>query len=123
MNESTCETEDQVLDFEDLKARCLGNMDLVERVLSKFTGQLDQDLDELEQAVGAGDATLAAHVAHRIKGIAASVAARSLFDDAAIVEERALANGMAGLPEHLNRLRSDRSRLTESLAKSARRHN
>ena len=40
-----------VLDLEDLKARCLGNMDLVERVLSKFAGQLDHDLDDLEGAV------------------------------------------------------------------------
>ena len=47
MSKSTCEHEDTVLDLEDLKARCLGNMDLVERVLSKFTSQLDQDLDEL----------------------------------------------------------------------------
>jgi len=123
MNESTCENQDAVLDLEDLKARCLGNMDLVERVLLKFTGQLDQDLDELEQAVGAGDAVRAAHLAHRIKGIAASVAARSLFDDAAIAEERALANGMAELPKDLNRLRSDRSRLAESLARSGRRLN
>jgi HPt (histidine-containing phosphotransfer) domain-containing protein len=120
MNESTYEPQDAVLDLEDLKARCLGNMDLVERVLAKFTGQLDQDLDDLEQAVGAGDATRAAHVAHRIKGIAASVAARSLFDDAAMTEERALANSMAELPNDVNRLRTDRTRLAESLSRSGR---
>jgi HPt (histidine-containing phosphotransfer) domain-containing protein len=121
MNNSPCQPQDTVLDLEDLKARCLGNMDLVERVLTKFAGQLDQDLDELEQAVGAGDATRAAHFAHRIKGIAASVAARSLFDDASVAEERALANGLAEMPEELVRLRSDRSRLAETLAKSERR--
>ena len=43
---------DDVLDLEDLKARCLGNLDLVERVLDKFTGQLGRDLDDLEGGTG-----------------------------------------------------------------------
>ena len=121
MNESACKNRDAVLDIEDLKARCLGNMDLVERVLAKFAGQLDRDLDALEQAVGAGDAGQAAHFAHRIKGIAASVAARTLFDDASITEEVALANGLVELPKHVSRMRDDRSKLAESLARSERR--
>ena len=75
---------DEVLDLEDLKARCLGNMDLVERVLTKFAGQLDRDLEDLEGGGTGRRLSLAAQLAHRIKGIAASVAARSLFDNAAI---------------------------------------
>ena len=109
-----------VLDLEDLKARCLGNLDLVERVLTKFADQLGRDLDELEVAVHAGDAPTATHLAHRIKGIAASVSARSLFDDAATAEQRALDNELGLLPEQLHRLRNDRSQLVESLERSGR---
>jgi HPt (histidine-containing phosphotransfer) domain-containing protein len=104
-----------VLDLEDLKARCLGNLALVERVLTKFADQLDRDLDDLEVAVQAGNAPAAAELAHRIKGIAASVSARSLFDDASTAEQRALDNELGLLPEQLHRLRNDRSQLVESL--------
>ncbi len=120
---SLASATDEVLDLEDLKARCLGNMDLVERVLAKFTGQLDRDLEDLEGAVRAGDSPLAAQLAHRIKGIAASVAARSLFDNAASTEECALENELTELPEQLHRLQNDRSKLVESLARSGRRSN
>lgn len=113
MNDSPLETTTEVLDLESLKMRCLGNIDLVERVLSKFTGQLDQDLDALEDAIRTSNAEQAAHVAHRIKGIAASVSAHSLFTNAANAEQRALDQNVAELPDQLNLLRRDRSRLAE----------
>jgi len=119
-NEPSCDPDETILDLADLKARCLGNLDLVERVLVKFAGQLEQDLDEMEQAIRVGDAAQAAQLAHRIKGIAASVAARSLFGTAATAEEHALENEIDVLPQHLNRLRADRSRLIESLQRSGR---
>lgn len=109
-----------VLDLEDLKARCLGNMDLVERVLSKMSDQLDRDLEHVDRALQAGDAAEVAQFAHRIKGVAASVAARSLFDAAAAVEEQALANAINELPQHIDRLRHDRSRLSSFLERSER---
>lgn len=120
MNESALESVEPVLDFEALRARCLGSMELVERVLSKFTGQLDQDLDELERAIAAGDSTLAAQLAHRIKGIAASVSARSLFDNASTAEEAALASNVAGLRDNLTHMRNDRRKLNQTLSRSGR---
>jgi len=120
MNESTYEPAETVLDLEELKARCLGNMDLVERVLAKFAGQLDRDLIELETAIASGDATQAAQLAHRIKGIAASVAARSLFHDASHAEEHALENELGELPGYLTRLQDDRMKLLESLERRSR---
>jgi HPt (histidine-containing phosphotransfer) domain-containing protein len=117
---STSAAGKDVLDLEDLKARCLGNLALVERVLTKFADQLDRDLEQLEVAVQAGNGPAAAELAHRIKGIAASVSARSLFDDAATAEQRALDNEIGLLPEQLHRLRNDRSRLVESLERNGR---
>jgi HPt (histidine-containing phosphotransfer) domain-containing protein len=120
-NQAQCLAEDEVLDLEDLKARCLGNMDLVERVLTKFADQLDRDLVDLDGAIRVGDSQAAAQLAHRIKGIAASVAARSLFDHASTTEERALENEITTLPEQLHRLRNDQTKLVESLERSGRR--
>ncbi len=112
MNDSPLGITD-VLDLDSLKMRCLGNIDLVERVLSKFTGQLDQDLEALEEAIRTCNAEQAAHLAHRIKGIAASVSAQSLFNNAATTEQRALDRNVSELPDQLDLLRRDRSRLAE----------
>jgi HPt (histidine-containing phosphotransfer) domain-containing protein len=104
-----------VIDLEALKARCLGNLDLVDRVLAKFTGQVDADLDELDRAIHDQNPAKAAQLAHRIKGIAGSVEARQLYADASRAEQRALANCLAELPGELERLRSDCSMLQATL--------
>jgi HPt (histidine-containing phosphotransfer) domain-containing protein len=117
MNEHAVETDREVLDFESLKARCLGNLDLVERVLNKFTSQLDADLERLEQALLAHDTSAFASVAHRIKGMSANVEARCLHSRAVVAEECARHNHEEGLMDHLERMRDERSRLAESFAK------
>lgn len=108
------------IDLEALQARCLGNLDLVDRVLAKFTTQVDADLDELEQAIGAGNADQAANLAHRIKGIAGSVEARDLYADAALAEEIALEKRLGDLPDFLRRMRGDRTEVTLCLKRAAR---
>jgi len=108
------------IDLEALQARCLGNLDLVDRVLAKFTTQVDADLDELEQAIGAGNAEQAAHLAHRIKGIAGSVEARDLYADAALAEEVALEKRLADLPDFLKRMRGDRTEVTSCIKRVSR---
>ncbi|HTQ40883.1 MAG TPA: Hpt domain-containing protein [Pirellulales bacterium] len=103
------------LDLEALKERCLGNLALVERVLAKFTKQLDTDLAELERAIQTRDATQAAQVAHRIKGTAGSVAARNLYENAFRAEQRALDMQLAELPRDLERMRCDRTQLLKTI--------
>ena len=39
-----------VFDRQELTARCLGNLDLVERCLAKFHARLDEELTGLERA-------------------------------------------------------------------------
>ena len=67
------EAEAPVVDLEALKRRCLGNTDLVARVLKKFAIQLDNDLAELAKALSGSDAESFALVAHRIKGMSANI--------------------------------------------------
>lgn len=115
MKEAWLESEPEVINLESLKARFLGNINLLERILSTFTGQLDADLEELEQAILAGNSEAAAELSHRIKGMSASVEAKCLFKNASIAEQRARENCLAELPDSLNRMQTDRSRLSEVL--------
>jgi HPt (histidine-containing phosphotransfer) domain-containing protein len=116
MNETVLEAESSVMDFEALKARCLGNLNLVERVLSKFATQLDSDVDALEQAYRSGDTETFALVAHRIKGMSANVEARSLYDSAVAAERAARANDNDELPTQIERIQRDRDQLAISLS-------
>jgi HPt (histidine-containing phosphotransfer) domain-containing protein len=115
MNEATAIADDVVVDLEALKKRCLGNLDLVERVLRKFNTQLDCDLTELERAVESHDTQSFAMVAHRIKGMSANVEARDLYRDAALAEQYALECCVEELPHHLQRIKAERVRIAESL--------
>jgi HPt (histidine-containing phosphotransfer) domain-containing protein len=118
MNDSMLVQDQPVIDLEGLKARCLGNLNLVERVLGKFESQLDSDLAALEQALLDGDTDSAALVAHRIKGMSANVEARDLFHSAMALERLAKDACVAELPSYLARLQSERDRIAESLRKT-----
>lgn len=118
MSETNPSGEPVVFDLEALKARCLNNLNLVDRVLTKFAVQVDADLVELERAVNAGNASDAAKMAHRIKGMTASIEARSMSEGAARCERTALAAATDELPGLLTRLRHDRDRLLETIAQT-----
>jgi len=104
-----------VVDLEALKRRCLGNLDLVERVLGKFATQLDDDLARLAQAITDSDAEAFALVAHRIKGMSANVEARDLSRQAAAAEQCALDREIDELPFCLERMQQERARVARSL--------
>jgi HPt (histidine-containing phosphotransfer) domain-containing protein len=117
MNRFAADNLASVIDLEVLKERCLGNLDLVDRVLAKFTGQVDADLDALDRAIHEQNPAKAAQLAHRIKGIAGSVEARQLYADASRTEQFALDNCVGELPGELVRLRNDQTTLLATLEK------
>jgi HPt (histidine-containing phosphotransfer) domain-containing protein len=104
-----------VVDLEALKSRCLGNLNLVGRVLSKFSVQLDADLAELARSLLDNDAPAFALVAHRIKGMSANVEARELSQYAAAAEQCALRHNVEQLPSFLSQLQQERARINQSL--------
>ncbi len=114
---ATAASETEVLDWEGLKARCMNNVDLIGRVLAKFTNQLDADLAVLEGAVAAGNCPAVASVAHRIKGMSGSVKADSIHRLAAVAEENALRGATEALPEQLRQLRVDQERVAKLLTR------
>jgi len=58
-------------------ARVMSNMKLYVKLLGKFKN--DNNLNELEAALAAGDLTKAQNAAHTIKGVAANLAFSELF--------------------------------------------
>jgi HPt (histidine-containing phosphotransfer) domain-containing protein len=115
MADTTAAPPVPVIDLDALKARCLGNLALVQRVLEKFTRQLDADLSEIERALSACDLPTIALVAHRIKGMSANVEARELFQSALVAEQCAQASDLAELPQRVAKLKSDQLNVLNSL--------
>ena len=90
---------DPPLDVEQLLDRCMGNVEFVERVLTKFHERFSDDLEQLERDVQAGAGESVAALAHRLKGSAANVAAPELHRITAQLEELGRSPRMAEIPE------------------------
>jgi HPt (histidine-containing phosphotransfer) domain-containing protein len=95
------------LDLEGLRARCLGNIDLVQRVLHKFEQLLPEALAELEAGLDLEDAERIARVAHRIKGNSANVSAKGLQQAAAEIEDLSHSGRLTDIPLSFERLRAE----------------
>lgn len=112
MKEALLESDPDIINLVSLKARFLGNTELLERVLSTFVKTLDADLRSVEQAILADQLADAAFLAHRIKGMAASVEARTLWKNASSLEECVKHKRHDKLPAALAQLQADRETLS-----------
>jgi HPt (histidine-containing phosphotransfer) domain-containing protein len=97
----------EVLDLEDLRNRCMGNIDFVQRVLAKFQQQVPKELAELEQLLEVGDVEQVARVAHRVKGTSANVAAPGLRHAAAAIEELGRTGRMTEISHGIKHMRDE----------------
>jgi Amt family ammonium transporter len=110
-------TEEQVaIDYDELLARCLGNIEFVDRILTKFQRRFGEQLEELEDAVARDDAARVVHVAHRLKGESACVAATRLRDCVSEVEILGRTDRLGDLPPCLEQLREEWAAVAESLS-------
>jgi len=75
------------LNFDELLRRCMGNEELARSLLGKFLVKAEEDIKELEEAVGRGDGETAAGAAHRFKGAAANIGAHLLREIAEQLEQ------------------------------------
>lgn len=97
--------DSQVLDFEGLLDRCMGNLDLAQRLLEKFERWLPEELAELEQALALDDPERVAQVAHRIKGSSASISAQGLQRAASEIVDLSRGGRLAEVPSRVDDLR------------------
>jgi HPt (histidine-containing phosphotransfer) domain-containing protein len=106
--------ESSPIDIQELVDRCMGNLELAQRVFAKLQSQFKDDLIDLELALAAKDSKLMACIAHRLKGAASNVAAHNLYRSVASLEESAREGQIANLPAQLDILRKELSRLNET---------
>ncbi|MEE9213037.1 MAG: response regulator, partial [Phycisphaeraceae bacterium] len=70
-----------------LLERCMGNAELVVKVLDTFQKQALDDLERIVQSINDGDANRVARSAHALKGVAANLSAQSLQKVASDLEQ------------------------------------
>jgi HPt (histidine-containing phosphotransfer) domain-containing protein len=114
MYQENSDREDLPIDARELLDRCMDNIELAERVLSKLQSRFESDMAELERTFAGKDLKAMASVAHRLKGAAANVAAHGLRDCAAELESMAHGGAFDGLPAQLGLLRNQWTKLNES---------
>lgn len=100
--------------LEDLFQRCLGNIDLVERVLLAFESHFEQDLDELEASLNLTSFDTAAQIAHRMKGASTNVAAIALTRELTSMEKLARNEQMPEAFACMGRLRGEWQRFLDA---------
>lgn len=78
MTKNQMENLSRVINVDDLMARCMGNLEFVERILNIFQTRCEADLQELEAAIDAADLAQVQRIAHRLKGACANAGASTL---------------------------------------------
>ena len=107
--------ENEPLDLEELTARCLGQLDLVDRILGKFNDSVDDELAKLEKAVLYADTDEIARQAHRIKGTSGTVSAHGLRECAERLETFASAREGDAIERAVVEIRQEYTRLSEAI--------
>ena len=74
------------VDWDSLLPRCVGQRDLAEKLVNKFSQSLGPSQAELIDAAGAGDWSRVGSLAHRLKGTAATVSASRVQAAAKLLE-------------------------------------
>lgn len=115
MNPSSI-NETSVFNQQELVSRCLGNWELVDRILTKFLSRFEEDFAEMSRAIAVGDAQAIVRVAHRLKGSSATTAAIRIRDSATHIEDLASEGMLAEIPDRLQELRQEGDRFAETIA-------
>lgn len=102
-----------VLDVDDLLARCLGNVEFAERILGKFQERCDEDVAALERAVFDCDSEAVARLAHRLKGASANASALGLRRHASEIERAARHDAFDDVPASMESLKQEWTRFSE----------
>jgi HPt (histidine-containing phosphotransfer) domain-containing protein len=95
------------IEMMSLLGRCLGNIDLILRVLSSFRNAGRVDLARLEQAIERADFETIVEVAHRFKGAAGNVSAPGLRKIAVSLEQFGRERNGAAVELALTQFRSE----------------
>jgi HPt (histidine-containing phosphotransfer) domain-containing protein len=96
-----------VLDMESLRNRCMGNLDLVQRLLKTFHERMPLEMDAMEEALKQSDAEAVARLAHRVRGSSASMSADGLTRAATEIEIISRSGSVEDIPASIEHLRDE----------------
>jgi CheY-like chemotaxis protein len=115
-----CDEQDNaefmMFDRESVLKRCMGNDALVEKLITKFFGQVDEDLQVLGSACSDSDAVKLVETAHRIKGAASNLSMESLREIAAGIERNGRDGNVSAAVDGFQRLSSEIIRIKKYLS-------
>ena len=94
----------RALNHDELLQRCLGNVNLFERVLLRFNDEVPKDISRLEELAVSDDAEEFRRLAHKLKGSAANIAAPGLLRTFANLEVTGSHHKLADADEQLQSL-------------------
>lgn len=94
------------LDFDLLVRRCMGRIELVDRLLTSFEDRFPRELSQIEECLAAGDIERLTRLTHQLKGTAANVSAPRLLAIATKMEETARARQLEEFDGCLSDIRS-----------------
>jgi signal transduction histidine kinase/CheY-like chemotaxis protein/HPt (histidine-containing phosphotransfer) domain-containing protein len=92
------------IDIGTLMSQCLGNADMVARMIAKFEKQITEDIGIIAESIAASDAHLLAAQAHNLKGAASQMAARPISDIAHELEAIGNSGQLTDAKIHLDEL-------------------
>jgi HPt (histidine-containing phosphotransfer) domain-containing protein len=98
---------DSAVDVMALLGRCLGNFELIVRVLARFRKTGTADLEHLACAIDRSDFAAVIEIAHRFKGAAGNTSAAGLQTIAAGLEQLGREQNAAALADLLAQLQAE----------------
>ena len=99
------------INHEQLLQRCMGNLQLAERILGRFEVSVSTDIDQLISSINSQSNEEIRQPAHRIKGACANVGAEPLLEIVTELEVLAQSNEIAAPSEWIERIRCEQGRI------------
>jgi HPt (histidine-containing phosphotransfer) domain-containing protein len=97
-------TQPDILDYDALVNRCMGNLELASRLLEKMQSRMPCEIEDVEKALAEKDAEQVTQIAHRMKGATANVSAGGLNRALEEIEHFGRTGVLAEIPASLERL-------------------
>ena len=94
VTETPGETGKEPIRYGELVDRCMGNMELVQKVLAAYRKQTAQAMGDLTNAIRNGDAFFISRAAHALKGAAANLSDQDVREIAGLLEVAAAAGDL-----------------------------
>lgn len=110
------------VDYDGLLTRCMGDLNLLVRVVEKFQSRSQQNWEKLLDGYRSGDAQLTAQMAHSIKGAASNLSAVKLSGLAEQLEELGKAGNLVAAQSVVDQLGEEFAKCEKEMRELAARH-